>query len=82
MFYVEPGNICRLILAISPVYVGGLEFGMLVGLLTDAPYATIDRPGVTNFLVLDGHRDYRGYFLRRYPFILPAHISLFKLYWL
>ena len=32
----------------SPLYSGGLQFGMLVGLLTVAPYATLDRPHVTD----------------------------------
>jgi hypothetical protein len=45
-----PWFVTNVIAAISPIlYSGGLQFGMLVGLLTVAPYATLDRPQVTDF---------------------------------
>ena len=44
-----PSFVTNVTAAASPtLYSGGLQFGMLVGLLTVAPYATLDRPQVTN----------------------------------
>jgi Ion channel len=44
-----PSFVANVIAAVSPtLYSGGLQFGMLVGLLTVAPYATLDRPQVTD----------------------------------
>src|ERR1035437_419054 len=44
-----PSFVANVLAAVwSPLYSGGLQFGMLVGLLTVAPYATLDRPHVTD----------------------------------
>ncbi|HLM98560.1 MAG TPA: ion channel [Bryobacteraceae bacterium] len=44
-----PSFVANVIAAFSPtLYSGGLQYGMLVGLLTVAPYATLDRPQITD----------------------------------
>ena len=44
-----PSFVANVLSAFSPaLYLGGLQFGMLVGLLTVAPFATLDRPQVTD----------------------------------
>jgi hypothetical protein len=44
-----PSFVANVVTAVSPnLYSGGLQFGMVVGLVTEAPYATLDRPQVTD----------------------------------
>lgn len=44
-----PSVLTNILAAVSPgLYSGGLQYGMLIGLLTVAPYSTLDRPHTTD----------------------------------